>query len=164
MHISDLSANFSSPFICLIFLLMPTVQRSSLFHFVALSFPFFLCGREQHWHSLQTLSAQPEREVAHKHVIELFTYRRQEYVGLCSDSIQTEETQRHGLIAQLQREDLCLSLHVSLQSHLFLSLLFSLTVWNFISFRHFVLYLQQRYITRTKKLSGMLIMCLFFFF
>lgn len=133
MHISDLSANFSNPFIRLIFSLMPTVQTSSIFHFVALSFPLLPCGREQHWHSLQTFSAQPEREVAHKHVIELFTYQRQEYVGLCSDSIQTEETQRCGLLAQLQREDLCLSLHVSLQSHLFLSVILSLLLFETLS-------------------------------
>lgn len=74
-------------------------------------------------HSLHTQRGK----VAHEHIIEFFTYRRQEYVGLCSDTVQIEETQRRGLLAQLQREDLCLSLCVSLQSHLFLSPLFALS-------------------------------------
>lgn len=69
-----------------------------------------------------------EREVTHEHVIEFFTCRRQECVGLCSDTVQTEETQRRGLLAQLQSGDLCLSQCAFLQSHLFLSLLFALSL------------------------------------
>ncbi len=159
-HKPDMPANFSSPFI---YLVIHCTELSSLFHFVTLSVPSLPGGRDNidiHYrHSLNTQRGK----VAHEHIIEFFMYRREEYVGLCSDTVQIEEKQRRGLLAQLQREDLCLSLCASLQSHLFLSLLFALSlshcVWNFISLRHFVLYLQQCYITRNKKLGGMLISC-----